>query len=75
MSKHLASDETWNDDDDEDRSIECPYCRASMFEDAPRCPRCGQYISREDAPPSRKPWWILLGAIACLFAVYRWIVG
>ena len=33
------------------------------------------HLSREDALPSRKPWWIVLGALLCLYAVYRWITG
>jgi len=62
-------------DDDESETVPCPYCRRAIHEDAERCPYCEQYISREDAPPGRKPWWIILGAALCLFAVYRWIVG
>jgi hypothetical protein len=62
-------------DDDESETVPCPYCKRPIHEDAERCPYCESYISREDAPPSRKPWWILLGVGLCLFAVYRWIVG
>jgi hypothetical protein len=32
-------------------------------------------VSEEDAPPQRKPWWMVLGAIVCLYVVYRWITG
>ena len=55
-------------------TIPCPYCRRPIHEDSQRCPHCEHYISEEDAPPSRKPWWILLGVAACLYAVYRWII-
>jgi hypothetical protein len=44
-----------------------------MLEDSPRCPYCGNYISREDHPPSRKPWWIILGGLAVLYIVYHWL--
>ncbi|MDG3007227.1 zinc ribbon domain-containing protein [Paludisphaera mucosa] len=66
-------EEDWDDgpDDDEDENAPCPYCGREIHEDSPRCPSCGSYISREDAPSARKPWWIILGAIACLYAVYR----
>ena len=75
-------DEDWDDDpddddpreDDEDDVVPCPYCRREIHEDSQRCPHCGSYISREDAPPTRKPWWIILGVVACLYAVYRWVV-
>lgn len=33
------------------------------------------YISNEDTVPARKPWWIILGVILALYAVYRWIAG
>jgi len=63
------------DDDDLD-TIPCPYCRRDIAEDTPRCPYCENYLSEEDsaAPPEAKPWWLILGVIACLYAVYRWIV-
>jgi predicted nucleic acid-binding Zn ribbon protein len=62
----------WGDDDEP--TVECPYCRAEIHEDSQRCPRCGEYISAEDAAPSaRKPWWLILGVIVCLYVVYLWI--
>lgn len=89
MPKHV--DEEWDDDsfdaddpdfddtngdfDDEEPTVECPYCGRSIHEDAVRCPHCEQYISNEDAPPPRKPLWIIVGTLLCLYVVYRWIVG
>jgi hypothetical protein len=65
----------WGDDASEEEPTDpCPYCQRLIPEDAPRCPYCEQYISQEDAPPGRKPWWIILGALACLAVVYFWIV-
>jgi endogenous inhibitor of DNA gyrase (YacG/DUF329 family) len=61
--------------DDDTETINCPYCGREIYEDAPQCPHCGQYLSREDAPTRRPPWWLLLGVAVCLFIVYRWIVG
>ncbi len=68
-----AEDEDWPDDDDEP-TIPCPHCRREILEDAERCPYCEHYLSREDAPPGRKPWWVVVGVIACLYVVYRWNV-
>jgi hypothetical protein len=44
-----------------------------MYEDAVRCPHCGQYRSREDAP-RRYPWWLVIGVLICLALVSRWII-
>ena len=85
----LHDDDQWNDEDDDGRwdefgdqdeddeepTIPCPYCGAEIHEDSLRCPRCEHYLSDEDAPMSRKPWWIVIGAVLCLYAVYRWTVG
>jgi hypothetical protein len=57
-----------------DDTIPCPYCKRQIHEDSPRCPHCEQYISAEDTPSTTKPWWLLIGVAACLYAVYRWIV-
>jgi len=70
----LDSDDGYpEEDDDEEPTIPCPYCRREIHEDSPRCPYCERYISHEDAP-ARKPWWLVLGVGACLYVVYRWIV-
>jgi len=58
----------WDGDDDsgDEPTVPCPYCRAEMFEDSPRCPSCGRFISAEDAPPPAKPLWVLVTALVCL---------
>jgi hypothetical protein len=61
------------DNDEGDATTPCPHCNEPIHQESEQCPNCGQYISEEDAPPNRKPWWIVLGAILCLFAVYLWI--
>jgi len=62
-------------DDDEESTIPCPYCKREIHEDTPRCPYCENFISREDVPRSRKPWWMFLGLVLCLYAIYRWLAG
>ena len=86
MARRRAENEEWDDDesdegddeeasDDDEPMIPCPYCKRQIHEDSQRCPYCDHYISEEDAPPARKPWWIILGTLLCLYIVYRWIVG
>jgi hypothetical protein len=60
--------------DDEIEMVPCPYCRKLVYEEAERCPHCESYISREDAPLRRAPWFAL-GILLCLGIVVAWIVG
>ncbi len=73
-SEEDLDDADWSDADDGEPTVPCPYCGREIHEEAPRCPHCGSYISAEDAPPQRKPWWLVVGVVAALYAVYRWIV-
>ncbi len=79
MSRYSSGEDEWDEDFDADEdgeaTVPCPYCRREIHEDSPRCPYCENYISREDAPPGRKPWWIILGVILCLYIIYRWITS
>ena len=62
-------------DDDEAETEPCPHCGEPIPEDASRCPYCENYLSREDAPPRRKPWWIIVGAVLALGVAATWAVG
>ena len=48
---------------------ECPYCHAAVYHMAEVCPKCKSYISEEDAPARRKPWWIIVGVVLVLGAM------
>lgn len=67
-------DEDWQEDEEDEPTVACPHCGREIHEEAQRCPHCENYVSAEDSPASPKPWWVVLGAVACLYAVYRWIV-
>jgi hypothetical protein len=62
-------------DDDEEPTVACPHCRREIHEDSQRCPYCEKYISQEDAPSAAQPFWIVIGAVICLYVVFRWIMG
>lgn len=66
-------DDHFPDDDWESETIPCPYCKREISEDSVRCPHCENYISKEDVPAATKPWWIVIGIVLCLYAVYRWV--
>ena len=69
----FEGDDDWESDGEEDLE-ECPYCGREIPQDTPRCPYCENYVSAEDAPAKRKPLWIIVGVIVCLYIVYRWIM-
>ena len=82
MPRHVGEDDDWDDDsvdspddDSEEATVPCPYCRRPIHEDSQRCPYCELYITEEDSRSPRKPWWIIIGVAACLYVVYRWIAG
>ena len=61
--------EEWDAEDDETLVVSCPGCGADVYEDAERCPVCGDYVVHETRVWSGKPlWWILL-ALAGVVAV------
>ena len=62
------------DDHDDDPTAPCPHCGEPIYDDAERCPDCGHYLSREDAPRSR-PAWFVVGFLLCLAVVMTWILG
>lgn len=61
------------DEDDGPDTIACPACGASMYDDSPRCPACGEYPSREEFHV-KKPTWILLTGILCLLIALTWLL-
>jgi predicted nucleic acid-binding Zn ribbon protein len=69
-------DESDMDEDDEDGPalVECPYCGAEVLEDVAQCPRCGNFMSEEDAP-RRRPVWVLMVAVVLIIAiVVTWVL-
>jgi hypothetical protein len=60
-------------DSDDDDTEPCQYCGAAVYDDSPRCPACGNYLSGEDAP-SRFPVWVKITALICLVVVVLWVL-
>lgn len=70
--KYDEGDEEVEDADEDETTVPCPYCRQQIYEDAQRCPNCERYISAEESPSYRKPWWVLVGVAICLYVVFSW---
>ena len=69
-------DDDWDDDeldyqdDDEAELIDCPSCGAAIYEDAPQCPVCGEYVVTSNSVWSGRPaWWVILGVAGMLAAI------
>ena len=87
MRWRAADDEDRDDDTDDgsglvdpdlpeedDDTVACSNCNHPVYDDAERCPACGHYLSREDAPV-RRPWWLVVGVLLGLVVVIRWVMG
>ncbi len=78
--------EDWSDDDsdaldefdeeeDSTATTPCPACGIEIYEDAERCPHCGEYVVHGHSPWSGRPlWWIVLG-LAGMAALAAWLSG
>jgi hypothetical protein len=78
MAHRRSHEEDWDDDgsdSDGEETVPCPYCRRQIHEDSERCPYCENYLSREDAPPRPKPWWLVVGVLVCLAIVAMWVLN
>lgn len=55
--------------DNERALVPCPHCRAEIDEESEQCPKCGMYISREEAPSGKASVWVILMGLALLAAL------
>lgn len=58
---------------DEAATVVCSGCGADVYEDAPMCPHCGEFITESTSAWSGRPgWWSaagFLGIIAVILAL------
>jgi len=63
-------DEYDEDPDDSTPTIECFKCGCDMYEDADRCPLCGEWrATRDTSVWARRPGWFILGGLIGIIAV------
>ena len=62
-----ADDDEYPDEDEVTLTVPCPACGAEVYEDAVRCPVCGDYITHDTSLWAGRPgWWGLLGLLGVL---------
>ncbi len=68
------SDPEWDDDsgpEDESTTTECIQCGGEIYDDASRCPLCGEYQvgDRSRSAWEGRPFWWKLGGLLGIVAV------
>jgi hypothetical protein len=64
------SDES--NDDDGTATVTCAACGSDIYEDAPQCPVCGEYVTSIGGTVwgGRSGWWIALGLLGIIAVIY-----
>lgn len=71
-----ADEEDVEDDDDSTELLACPECGADVYEEAQRCPSCGNYIVHDSNVWSGRPaWWIVLGLLGIVMTIVVLALG
>ena len=67
-------EDDWDDDDSE--TVPCPRCGEQVYEDAPRCPNCDEYITHSRSVWHGRPlWWIALAMLAIFATTVVLVIG
>ena len=53
-------DDSYDDEDEEDVYLPCPNCKQEIYEDAPKCPYCGEYVTHSTALNPIWKWTAIL---------------
>lgn len=63
-------------DDEDSPTIECRMCGCDVYEDAPQCPVCGEWIERTPRIWAGRPWWwVWLGMIGIIAVIWSLLFG
>ena len=54
----MSWNEEFEDSDDQVDTIACRNCHIEIYDEAERCPHCGEYVSAGTSPFASKPFWV-----------------
>ncbi len=61
--------------DDETPVAPCPECGEDVYDDAQRCPACGEYVTHRPSVWTGRPWWWILLAAAGVSSLLIYLVS
>jgi predicted nucleic acid-binding Zn ribbon protein len=67
------SDMDAHGDQDVVDTVPCPSCGKPVYDGAEQCPRCGNYLSKEEHA-AEKATWIIVTGFVCLVIVVLWVL-
>ncbi len=67
-----ALDDDYPEEQDETETVVCANCGEQVYEDAPNCPYCGEYlIAKSRRFSDGKPlWYVVLALLGIIATIY-----
>ncbi|MBY0589574.1 zinc-ribbon domain-containing protein [bacterium] len=62
------------DSNEDDGTVPCPNCGKEMYEDSPRCPYCGEYVTHVAPSVVRSSPWMMIGMVLALLMALGWML-
>jgi len=50
----------------------CPHCGKRIYEETQQCPQCHNYVTFEEAPARKPPWFLIAVAVCLLIVLLVW---
>ena len=72
--REFPDDEDLDDDNDVLGSIApCPNCGRGVFDEAPKCPACGEWIVHRSSWRTSRKWYVRGGSWAAKTLLLNWL--
>ena len=62
------------EDGEDDSTFDCPNCGSAVYEDSPRCPQCGDYVTNRSR--SSRPWlFVIIVIVLVVLMLWPFLAG